>query len=111
MLSNILDYFYGSSIDVQPPTKIKTPVPVFLVTTEELLKVNLTPIKDFKHKPCAARNLPHISREELANLGGITLQHIQSVKLKKIIRPLKKTTWIPAHPVLREIHLTIKKIK
>jgi hypothetical protein len=72
----------------------------YLVSADDLLGVKLKSVDSIVPSP--ARNMPNISKFNLQMLNKAQLNAILSVKLKPV-KPQKKKTYLPRHPVLREL--------
>ena len=73
----------------------------FLISSEDLEKINLRSSKDIIPNP--SRNMPLLDKVSLKNLNKAQLNIILSVKLKPIPQIEKQKIYEPRHPVLKEI--------
>ena len=78
----------------------------YLISKEDLEKVNLKPVEDIVVNP--SRNMPYIDIVNLQSLNKAQLNIILNVKLKPIPYIEKQMYYEPKHPVLRELLAKIK---
>jgi hypothetical protein len=98
-------YFYGTDNSVKSENIIKENK--YLITIEDLKKVNLTPVENIIPGP--SRNMPpKYDKINLQNLNKAQLKEILNVKLK----PAKIRDTIlffePRHPVINELYHKFK---
>lgn len=80
---------------------------IYLITAEDLLKVNLKPSNNIVPNP--SRNMPpFFDKINLRMLNKAQLDTILSVKLRPIPENTKSKTYPIRHPVLRELTQKIK---
>lgn len=102
MLSYFTSLFYSTAV-VNPTLNEQPKQPVFLITSSDLLKVNLSPVANIIPNP--SRNMPpNFTKVHLQNLNKAQLDVILSTKLKPAIKNKKPMYYPPRHPVLRELH-------
>lgn len=102
MLSYLTSLFYNNSTCSVIPIN-EQQKPIYLITTTDLLKVNLTPVTNIIPNP--ARNMPpNFAKIDLRNLNKAQLDIILSTKLKPTVVNPKPTYYPPRHPVLKELH-------
>jgi hypothetical protein len=103
MLSYLTSLFYNPLLSTSVVTPIKEQKPVFLITSSDLLKVNLTPVANIIPNP--ARNMPpNFAKVDLRNLNKAQLDIILSTKLRPTTINKKPIYYPPRHPVLKELH-------
>ena len=74
----------------------------FLISIEDLNKVNLNPSKDVI--PAPSRNMPLISMYNLHISNKAYLDEILNIKLKPAIINIKPEYYPPRNPVIREMN-------
>ena len=112
-MSSIVDYINSwlytpglieKNSDIPTAPLFTPPTPndiIYLVSVNELLSVKLKSVSDII--PAPARNMPCITKFQLHMLNQAQLESILSVKLKHIKRSTEPKTYLPRHPVLREL--------
>lgn len=107
-MSIFTDYIYGffgyntqtydddiDTIDIIEPNKV-------LITVNDLLKVNLSPMDNIKPQP--ARNMPPVRIGTLQDLSRDQLKEIRTIRknLRRVLPPQVDRKYPPRHPVLKE---------
>lgn len=100
-----MSYFYDNNSKELPPKEIsreEIKPNKFLISFEELNKVNLKPSKDVI--PAPSRNMPLIDTFELNIYNKAQLYEILNIKLRPTIVNEKPTYYPPKNPVVRQLN-------
>jgi hypothetical protein len=96
----VVSYIYSNNSE--PVSAASENISKYLITIDDLQKVNLKPVKNVIANP--ARNAPaNLTKFDLRNLNKAQLSAILSVKLKPTPPRTEKKTYKIRHPVLREL--------
>jgi hypothetical protein len=99
-------YIYGTDNEVKE-NKTNNEIKKFLISVEDLAKVNLTPVDNVI--PAPARNMPpKYDKINLQALNKAQLQEILNVKLKPTKRKETILFFEPRHPVINELYHKFK---
>ena len=74
----------------------------FIITSDDLLKANLTPTKDVIPGP--SRNMPVFDTFELNIYNKAQLKELLSIKLKPTTLNEKPSYYPPRHPVIKQLN-------
>jgi hypothetical protein len=72
-----------------------------LISIEDLISIKLKPVKNYI--PAPARNMPAMNKYKLCMMNKAQLQEILRTRLKHVPKRQKKKSFIPRHPVLKEL--------
>jgi hypothetical protein len=103
LLYSYFNYLWSSDNKVIEEKQINLPLPKkFIITSDDLLKVNLHPQKDVI--PAPSRNMPVIDTFELNIYNKAQLQELLSIKLKPTKINEKPVYYPPRHPVVKQLN-------
>ena len=102
-LYSYFSYLWSSDNKAIEKTQIILPLPKkFIITSDDLIKINLHPQKDVI--PAPSRNMPVIDTFELNIYNKAQLQELLSIKLKPTKINEKLTYYPPRHPIVKQLN-------
>ena len=90
------------SIPKTEDDSMKPIVKKFLISPDDLLKINLNSTNDIIPGP--SRNMPVIDTFELSTFNKAQLEEILSIKLRPTVVNVKPTYYPPKNPVIRQMN-------
>lgn len=105
ILYSYFAYLAGWNEDDKPKIEenaLKPAVKKFLISSDDLIKINLNSTKDIIPGP--SRNMPPIDTFELSNFNKAQLEEILSIKLKPTKVNIKPDYYPPKNPVIRQMN-------
>ena len=99
----LLPFYNESEHKINEEIISSEPLPKkFIITSEDLIKVNLIPQKNII--PAPSRNMPVLDTFELNIHNKAQLDEILNIKLKPTKINIKQTYYPPRHPVIKQLN-------